>query len=65
MARSRRTKIVPEDKLRVVWSVLAGEMSRCEAARRLGVSPGSVIRRKHQFLEAGAQPHQALADRSP
>jgi transposase len=55
MARSRRTKIAPEDKLRVVLSVLAGEMSCREAARRLGVCADSVVKWKHQFLEAGAQ----------
>jgi transposase len=55
MVRSRRTKIAPEDKLRVVLSVLAAEMSAREAARRLGVSPDLVTKWKHQFLEAGAQ----------
>lgn len=55
MVRSRRTKIAPEDKVRVVLSVLAGEMSGREGARRLGVSPDLVIKWKHQFLEAGAQ----------
>ena len=39
MVRSRRTKIAAEDKARLVLAVLAGEMSVCEAARRLGVSP--------------------------
>ena len=38
----------------MVLSVLAGEMSCREAARRLGVSPDSVVKWKHQFLEAGA-----------
>src|SRR5215208_2672044 len=54
MVRSRRTKVAPADKLRVVVSVLAGEMSCREAARRLGVSADSVVKWKHQFLEAGA-----------
>ncbi len=39
----------------MVLSVLAGEMSCREAARRLGVSADSVVKWKHQFLEAGAQ----------
>lgn len=52
MVRSRRTKIAPEDKLRAVLSVLAGEMS-CRGPRRLGVAPDSVVNWKHQFLEAG------------
>ncbi len=43
MVRSRRTKVAPQDKLRVVVSVLAGKMSAREAARRLGVGPDSVI----------------------
>lgn len=55
MVRSRRTKIAAEDKLRVVLSVLAGEMNCSEAARRLGVTRDSVTKWKHQFLEAGAQ----------
>ena len=55
MGRSRRMKVAPEDKFRVVMSVLAGEMSCREAARRLGVSPDSVVKWKHQFLEAGAR----------
>ena len=55
MVRSRRTKTAPEDKVRAVLPVLAGEMSAREAARWLGVAPDSVIKWKHQFLEAGAQ----------
>ena len=35
MVRSRRSKIAPEDKLRVVLSLLAGEMNCSEAARWL------------------------------
>lgn len=65
MVRSRRTKIAPEDKLRVVLSVLAGEMSGREAARRLGVSPDLVIKWKHQFLEAGAQRLQEVPSGPP
>ncbi|MFF0457990.1 hypothetical protein [Nocardia africana] len=42
MARSRRLKIPVEDKVRVVLSMLAGEMSAAEAARRRGVSTASV-----------------------
>jgi transposase len=65
MVRSRRTKVAPEDKLRMVLSVLAGEMSGREAARRLGVSPDLVIKWKHQFLEAGAAPLQEIPSGSP
>jgi transposase len=55
MVRSRRTKIPAEEKMRLVLSVLAGEMTATEAARRCGVSPGLVTKWKHQFLEAGAE----------
>lgn len=55
MARSRRTKIAAEEKTRIVLSVLAGEMSGAEAARRAGVSSDLVTKWKHQFLQAGAE----------
>lgn len=55
MARSRRTKIAAEEKTRIVLSVLAGEMSCAEAARRVGVSSAVVTKWKHQFLQAGAE----------
>ncbi|WP_281005166.1 hypothetical protein [Nocardia vinacea] len=44
MARSRWLKIPVEDKVRVVLSVLAGEMSVAEAARRRGVSTASMAK---------------------
>jgi transposase len=65
MVRSRRTKVAAEDKLRVVVSVLAGEMSSREAARRLGVSADSVVKWKHQFFEAGAQRLREVPSGSP
>lgn len=65
MVRSRRTKVAPEDKLRMVLSVLAGEMSGREAARRLGVSPDLVIKWKHQCLEADAARLQEVPSGSP
>lgn len=52
--RSRRTKIAVEEKVRVVLSVLAGEMTGAEAARRHGVTAASVSVWKARFLEAGA-----------
>jgi len=55
MARSRRTKIPAEEKARIVLSVLAGEMTCAEAARRCAVSPGLVNKWRNQFLEAGAE----------
>lgn len=42
-----------EQKLRIVLSVLAGEMSVAEAARRNKVSENSVSRWKQQFIEGG------------
>lgn len=45
----------PEQKLRIVLSVLAGEVSIAEAARREKVSEQSIGRWKAEFLEAGKQ----------
>ena len=42
-----------EEKVRVVLSILAGELSVAEAARRSKVSEQSVGNWKRQFLEAG------------
>jgi len=42
-----------EEKTRVVLSILAGEMTVAEAARRVKVSEQSVGTWKRQFLEAG------------
>jgi transposase len=42
-----------EDKIRIVLSVLAGEVTVAEAARRNKVSETSVGKWKQQFLEAG------------
>lgn len=49
-----RPPVIPvEDKLRIVLSVLAGEMTIAEAARRNTVSENSVSRWKQQFIEGG------------
>ena len=48
-----------EDKFRLVLSVLSGEMSVVEAARRSKVSEQSISNWKRQFLEGGKQ---GLAD---
>jgi transposase len=53
VARSRRTKIPVKDKVRVVLSVLAGEMSCAEAAHRHGVSEASVYKWRQGFIQAG------------
>ena len=42
-----------EEKVRIVLSILAGEVSVAEAARRVKVSEQSVGNWKGQFLEAG------------
>jgi transposase len=48
-----------EDKFRLVCSVVSGEMTIVEAARRARVSEQSVSNWKRQFLEGGKQ---GLAD---
>jgi transposase len=49
-----RSSVFPvEDKSRIVLSVLSGEMTVAEAARRNRVSEQSVSRWKAQFLESG------------
>lgn len=50
---SRPPAMSVEDKQRIVLSVLSGEMTLAEAARRNKVSEQSVSRWKSQFLEAG------------
>lgn len=50
----RRPPVVPvEKKNRIVMSILAGEVSISEAARREKVSAQSIGNWKRQFLEAG------------
>ncbi|MGA8047858.1 MAG: transposase [Dermatophilaceae bacterium] len=49
-----RPPVVPsETKVRIVLSVLAGEVSMAEAARREKVSETSIGKWKAEFLEAG------------
>ena len=49
-----RPPVIPaEQKARIVMSVLAGEMTIAEAARREKVSEQSIGRWKADFLEAG------------
>ena len=49
-----RPPVVPaEEKVRIVLSVLAGEVTVAEAARRAKVSEQSVGNSKRQFLEGG------------
>ena len=49
-----RPPVIPaEKKTRIVLSVLAGEMSIAEAARKEKVSDQSIGRWKAEFLEAG------------
>jgi transposase len=52
---SRPPQFPVEDKLRIVLSVLAGEMTVAEAARRNKTSETSISKWKAQFLEAGKQ----------
>src|SRR5665648_802436 len=53
MTMSRAPVFPVEEKVRVVLSILAGELSVAEAARRAKVSEQSVGNWKRQFLEAG------------
>src|SRR5665647_3764443 len=53
MSMSRAPVFPVEEKVRVVLSILAGELSVAEAARRAKVSEQSVGNWKRQFLEAG------------
>jgi transposase len=50
---SRPPVFPAEDKVRIVLSVLAGELTMAEAARRNKVSETSIGKWKQQFLEAG------------
>jgi transposase len=49
----RPPALPPEEKVRIVLSILAGEMTVAEAARRAKVSEQSVGTWKRQFLESG------------
>lgn len=50
---ARPALISVEDKFRLVLSVIAGEMSNAEAARRAKVSEQSISNWKRLFLESG------------
>ena len=50
---SKPSQRSPERKLQVVLSVLRGEVSVAEAARRAGVAEQTVHNWKNAFLEAG------------
>ncbi len=52
---ARPSALPPEEKSRLILSVLAGEMSTAEAARKAKVSEQSVSTWKRQFIEAGRQ----------
>lgn len=51
----RPPAVPPEDKTRLVLSILAGEMTVAEAARKAKVSEQSVSNWKRRFIEAGRQ----------
>jgi transposase len=55
MSRKKGESCSPEVRLQVVLSVLSGEMTAAEAARRHGVSPQSVYNWRDRFLEAGRE----------
>lgn len=61
----RPPAIPVEDKVRVILSVLAGEVTVAEAARRHKVSETTVGNWKRQFLEAGRQGLAAATSAGP
>lgn len=62
---SRPPQFPIEDKQRLVVSVLSGEMTAAEAARRAGTSETSVGKWKQQFLEGGRAGLEAGASSRP
>lgn len=48
----------PDEKMQIVLSVLRGEMTQTEVARRLEMSQTTIAKWQKQFLEGG---HEALA----
>lgn len=62
---SRQPQFPIEDKQRLVLSVLSGEMTAAEAARRAGTSETSVGKWKQQFLEGGRAGLEAGAASRP
>ena len=54
-----------ETKLKIVLSVLGGEMTGAEAARRHGISETSIGKWKEQFLAGGKAGLEAGAQRGP
>ena len=60
---ARPPKHPVETKLRIVVSVLRGEQTAAEAARRHGVSETSIGKWKEQFLEGGRAGLAAAKDR--
>ena len=53
MSRSKEPQLPVEVRVRVVLSVLSGELSMSEAARRHGVSGPAVARWRDRFIESG------------
>lgn len=51
----RPPQIAPEKKIRIVLSVLAGEVSIAEASRKEGISEVSISKWRNEFLDAGKQ----------
>lgn len=69
---ARPSKKSPDEKIRVVLSVLGGELSAGEADRKAGVSEQTVSNWKRAFLEsgraglvAGGRPRRSSRDVEP
>ncbi|GAB3399378.1 helix-turn-helix domain-containing protein [Flindersiella endophytica] len=62
MTRKKTSPVPVEERLRVVLSVLSGQMTMAEAARRHGVADATVAKWRDRFVEAGKA---GLADGIP
>jgi transposase len=62
---SRPPAIPVQDKVRIVLSILAGELSSAEAARRSKVSETMIGNWKRQFLDGGAAAVEAGGKAGP
>lgn len=53
MSRAKSSRVPIEQRVRIVLSVLAGEVTMAEAARRHAVSSQAVANWRDRFVEAG------------
>lgn len=53
MSRGKRTEVSAAQKTQIVLSLLAGELTPAQAARRYGVSTRTVLNWRQRFVQAG------------